>query len=221
MNLVTSRPARKAALVAPMRSGRALVMLPWQGRTLIGTSESADERQPDDQDARRDEVNAFVREINETFSAFELEPGEVSLVHRGVVPAGVNDRRLSLLGHSRIIDHGEEGTAQQLISVVGVKYTTARLVAEHTVDRVQQKLGRPPVKCRTAETVLPGAALENRDPPEPVMSRDSRGDGVHPRRRRCAKDRAWRCRSSRRSGSRKRRGPDADGTRLVRGAEAA
>ena len=169
MNLVTSRPARTAALVAAMRSGRALVMLPWQGRTVIGTSESADERQPDDQDARRDEVDAFVRDINETFPAFELEPGEVTLVHRGVVPAGVNDRRLSLLGHSRIIDHGVEGTTQQLISVVGVKYTTARLVAEQTVDRVQQKLGRPPVKCRTADTVLPGAALEDRDPPDPVM----------------------------------------------------
>src|SRR4030095_10657453 len=35
MNLVTSRPARKAALVGATRAGRALVMLPWQGRTLV------------------------------------------------------------------------------------------------------------------------------------------------------------------------------------------
>ena len=50
MNLVTSRPARKAALVGATRAGRALVMLPWRGRTLVGTSESPDERQPDDQE---------------------------------------------------------------------------------------------------------------------------------------------------------------------------
>ncbi len=53
MNLVTSRPARKAALVAATRAGRALVLLPWKGRTLVGTSESSDARQPDDQDAKR------------------------------------------------------------------------------------------------------------------------------------------------------------------------
>ena len=62
MNLVTSRPARKAALVGATRAGRALVMLPWKGRTLVGTSESSDVRQPDDQDARRDEVDAFLAE---------------------------------------------------------------------------------------------------------------------------------------------------------------
>ena len=41
MNSVTSRPARKAALVAPTRAGRALVLLPWQGRTLVGTKRIA------------------------------------------------------------------------------------------------------------------------------------------------------------------------------------
>ena len=54
MNLVTSRPARKAALVGATRAGRALVLLPWKGRTLVGTSESSDARQPDDQDAKRE-----------------------------------------------------------------------------------------------------------------------------------------------------------------------
>ena len=58
MNLVTTRPARKAALVLPAKSGRALVLLPWQGRTLVGTSESAEEQKADDQHARRTEVLA-------------------------------------------------------------------------------------------------------------------------------------------------------------------
>jgi len=168
MNLVTSRPARQAALVAPTRAGRALVLLPWQGHTLVGTSESADERQPDDQDARRCEVEAFLADVNETFPALELQSGEVSLVHRGVVPAVAVNGRLSLLGHSRVIDHAAEG-APGMISVVGVKYTTARAVAERTVDLVLRKLGRPAVPCRTAEVILPGAGLDDQDPDNPVL----------------------------------------------------
>ncbi len=169
MNVVTSRPARKAALVAPTRFGRALVMLPWQGRTLVGTSESADQRQPDDQAATRGEVDAFVREINDTFPAFALKPDEITLVHRGVVPAAESGERLTLAGHSRIIDHDSDGGMAGLISIVGVKYTTARAVAERAVNLVFQKLGRSPVQCRTAETVLPEAGLDDRDASDPVL----------------------------------------------------
>jgi glycerol-3-phosphate dehydrogenase len=180
MNLVTSRAAGKAALVAPTRDGRALVMLPWRGRTLIGTSESADERQPDDQDARQSEVHAFLREINETFPALKLAPEEITLVHRGVVPAASNGSQLSLLGHSRIIDHEGEGSAPGLISVIGVKYTTARLVAERTVDLIFRKLARPLVACRTAETALPGAGLEERGASDPILQaiRDEMAQGL-------------------------------------------
>ena len=169
MNLVTSRPARRAALVAPMRSGRALVLLPWQGRTLIGTSESGDERQADDQDARYSEVDLFVREINETFPTFGLKASEITLVHRGIVPAVARAGRLTLLGQSRIIDHAVDGGPPGLVSIVGVKYTTARIVAERAVDHVFRNLERTPAVCRTAETTLPGAGLDDRDASDPVM----------------------------------------------------
>jgi len=168
MNLVTSRPARKAAVVGATRAGRALVMLPWQGRTLVGTSESTDERQPDDQSARREEVHAFLDDINETFPALGLRPEEVTLVHRGIVPAAAANGRLSLLAHARIIDHAEDGGTPGLISIVGVKYTTARAVAERAVNLILHKLGRSPVACRTAETVLPESGLDDRSPADPI-----------------------------------------------------
>lgn len=167
MNLVTSRPARRAALVGATRGGRALVLLPWQGRAVVGTSESGDLRRPDDQEARRDEVNAFLADINDTFPAFALAPGEVTLVHRGIVPATTASTGVSLLGRSRIIDHASDGITD-LVSIVGVKYTTARVVAERAVDLLLQKLGTAAHPCRTAVTRLPEAGLEDRDPQDPV-----------------------------------------------------
>jgi glycerol-3-phosphate dehydrogenase len=164
MNVVTSRPARHAALVARTRAGRALVLLPWRGRTLVGTSESSDTRQPDDQGARRDEVNAFIADINATFPLLGLHANDITLVHRGIVPAVVRDGRVSLLGHSRIIDHGDAAA----ISIVGVKYTTARAIAEQAVDVIFRKLGRPPVACRTAETALPECGAGDVVPSNPI-----------------------------------------------------
>jgi glycerol-3-phosphate dehydrogenase len=167
MNLVTTRPARTAAMVVPTRSGRALVMLPWQGRTLVGTSESVVEQKPDDQQALRSDVSTFLAEINETFSGFGLDASEVSLVHRGIVPAVKDHRGFKLMGHSSVLDHASDGIPN-LVSIVGVKYTTARVVAERAVDLVLKKLGRSPVACRTAETVLPTAGLQDAPPENPI-----------------------------------------------------
>jgi glycerol-3-phosphate dehydrogenase len=54
-----------------------------------------------------------------------------------------------------------------MFSVEGVKFTTARRVAEDVTDRVMTALGRAPVPCRTAdarvdEGDLPEATLEAR-----------------------------------------------------------
>ncbi len=163
MNLVTSRPARPAALVRAGRSGRALVLLPWHGRTLVGTSESPGQRTPEDQQALGDEVARFVEEANEAFPELRIGPGEITLVHRGVVPAGRRGDRLTLLGQSAVVDHAADGHPA-LVSIVSVKYTTARAVAERAVDLVMAKLGRRPVACRTGETPLPAAVLDGLPP---------------------------------------------------------
>ena len=171
MNLVTSRPARRAALAMPAKSGRALIMLPWQGRTLVGTGESTVEQPADAQQARRPEVSAFLAEINETFPGFNLDADEVTLVHRGIVPAVAAAKTaggLSLLGHSKVCDHSADGVAN-LVSVVGVKYTTARAVAEQVTDLVFAKLGRPAVRCRTTETLLPTAGQSDAASANPIQ----------------------------------------------------
>jgi glycerol-3-phosphate dehydrogenase len=167
MNLVTTRAASSAAVVLPTKSGRALILLPWQARTLVGTSESADEQKADDQQARRTEVLRFVTEINETCAGFSLDASEISLVHRGIVPAVRDHRGLTLMGHSTVLDHAADGIPN-LVSIVGVKYTTARAVAERAVDLVLRKLGRSPVTCRTADTLLPTAGADAVPPENPI-----------------------------------------------------
>jgi glycerol-3-phosphate dehydrogenase len=174
INVVANRPAGPVGLVAPTRQGRALVLVPWYGRVVVGTGESPHVCAAADQAVTADEMAAFVGEANEAFPALQLEPHDVTLVHRGVVPAATRNGRLMLLGHSEIRDHAHEGVSG-LVSIVGVKYTTARLVAEKTVDLALTKLGRAPIRCRTATELLPGGEPRDVEAAARDLSRSTSG----------------------------------------------
>jgi glycerol-3-phosphate dehydrogenase len=155
MNLVTIRSAPDIALGGRGPSGRTLFMVPWKGRALFGTWESTRPCAPDDTSIGADEVAAFIAEINHAFPSALLTLPDVTLVHRGVVPAVIRaDGRAALEGHEQVRDHADHGI-EGLITVAGTKYTTARAVAERVTNRICDRLGRPPVPCRTAETPLP------------------------------------------------------------------
>ena len=163
VNIVTSRPAKGPALVRANPKGRALVLAPWHGRAFIGTGELAGGRGPDDRGVSVDELQTFLGEVNATFPSLNLRQDEVRLVHRGLVPAVAHNGELRLKGQAEVIDHGGEGV-EGLVTVIGVKYTTARLLAERAVDVVVRKLGRTVAPCRTGAVPLPGATAEGLDP---------------------------------------------------------
>jgi glycerol-3-phosphate dehydrogenase len=160
MNLVTRRDAGEEALGGRSASGRNLFMVPWRDQAIFGTWESSRLCGPDDRLVDNDEVATFISELNGAFPALDLAPADITLVHRGVVPAVVNGDRVTLEGHVRIRDHHADG-AEGLITILGPKYTTARAAAERTTDMVWKKLRRPEVPCRTASTVLPGGSIRD------------------------------------------------------------
>src|SRR5207244_12179757 len=84
MNLVTSREAPHCALGGRGPSGRTLFCVPWQGRALFGTWESATVCAPDDMSINSSDVTAFLAEVNHAFPAASLGTADVTLVHLGV-----------------------------------------------------------------------------------------------------------------------------------------
>jgi len=162
MNLVIRRDAGEDALAARSPAGRHLVLLPWRGRIVAGTWESPMSTQDSAARVSAADVQAFIDDLNRTFPALDLRRDEVTLVHRGLVPAVVKpDGTAQLDRRDRIRDHASEGV-EGLVSVAATKYTTARALAERAVDRVIAKLGQPVATCRTAATPLPGGSV--RDP---------------------------------------------------------
>jgi glycerol-3-phosphate dehydrogenase len=149
-----------------------LFIVPWEGRVVAGTSHGQDTCGPEDTAVTSAELAWFIAQVNEAFPALRLRPDEVTLVHRGVVPAARGRRgELALEGHFHLYDHAADGV-EGAVSLVGVKYTTGRGVAEKAVDLVVRKLAREAPSrspggaafprrvsnSRTSTTPLPGAA---------------------------------------------------------------
>jgi glycerol-3-phosphate dehydrogenase len=161
MNLVTRRDAGDEALGGRSRSGRNLFLVPWRERALFGTWESPAAVEPGDTAVEERDVAAFVRDLNEAFPSLDLTLDDITLVHRGIVPAVRHaDGRVSLEGHEQIRDHAEDGV-DGLMTVAGTKYTTARAVAERVTDRIVARLGQPKAVCRTAAMPLPGGSIRD------------------------------------------------------------
>ena len=144
LNLVLNRTLAKGHGIGALSAGRYLFLVPWRERAMIGT-----DYVPAGAPADPREADRFLEEAARAFPWAELRAADVALVHRGRVP-GLDAKRLAV--RHVLLDHAAEG-APGLVSVQGVKYTTARAVAEETVDLLCRKLGRAR-RSRTAATRL-------------------------------------------------------------------
>jgi glycerol-3-phosphate dehydrogenase len=159
MNLVTRRPTSELALAAPGPDGRMLTLVPWHGCALVGTSQADRMAGTNEATLSAAEVEEFRLAANATFPALTLGESDVTFVHQGLVPAvaGRNGRP-DLKPVTEILDHAADGV-RGAVTVIGVKYTTARGSAERAVDLVFRKLRRARPTCRTERRPLPGAGI--------------------------------------------------------------
>ena len=149
-NLVLRRPPAVPFAVGARSGGRYLFLVPWEGRTIAGTSYEPAEAPASDPLALLDEAAA-------AFPWAGIGRADVAVVHEGLVPGRGGASGLST--RPRLHDHEAEDRLPGLVSLQGVKYTTARAVAEGAVDLVVRRLGRSLPPCRTAVTPLADARL--------------------------------------------------------------
>jgi glycerol-3-phosphate dehydrogenase len=158
MNLLLDRAARDIATAAPSPAGRMLTTVPWRGFVLVGTHQSREPVAAPESAPPADAVAAFLDELNATFPRLQAAARDIRLVHHGLTPAVANGGRYDLLPEPRIISGASRG-APGVVALIGVKYTTARLAAEHAVDAVCAALGRSKGRCATAIAALPHASI--------------------------------------------------------------
>jgi glycerol-3-phosphate dehydrogenase len=177
VNLVTRKIFDTYAVGIPARGGcrdsdgitknpnRLLFIAPWRDRSLIGTAYIRCENDAGSVKVSSLDVKHFLDDINYACPFAHLKKEDISFVHGGLVPslsARASSGEVALAKHYRIRDHRDEGV-KGLITVVGVKYTTARDVAEKAVDQVFRSCGRKPPKSCSSLTPVYGGQIQRFD----------------------------------------------------------
>lgn len=157
MNVLLDRPARDIATAAPGPSGRMLTSVPCQGYVLVGTHQSPEPVNANETAPPSEAVDTFLADANVAFPRLAAKRQDIRLVHYGLVPAVTSGRTADLLPEPAITRHTVAGSS--LISLVGVKYTTARWAAERAVDIAARDAGGHHRRSQTPSAALPHAGI--------------------------------------------------------------
>lgn len=142
--------------------GRRFFITPWRGHSIIGTTDTVYKGDPDDFRITDKDIRDFVQEINDAYPAADLKREDVKFAFGGMRPITEEnlDKGSTVSRKYEIIDNKSDMGVQGLISVVGVKYTTCRFLAEKVVDFVFKKMGKSSPQVATETTRLMGGEIE-------------------------------------------------------------
>ena len=140
------------------RGTRNFFITPWRGVSLIGTTDTVYEGDPDDFRITDRDIRDFVTEINQSLPCAKLSREQVPFAFGGLRPITEKniDTGSTVSRKYEIYDHERDLKIGGLLSVIGVKYTTARFLGEQVTDLVFKKLGHASPKCATLTTPLAG-----------------------------------------------------------------
>ena len=155
-HLVVPRATEQAHVLFAKRDGRLFFVLPWNGLTMVGTTDTDYDGDPEAAEASSDDVEYLRTEASRAFPRAPFDrihftwAGVRALVREEGVAEGEVSRKHKLYDHRR--RDGIDGA----LSVIGGKITAYRLIAEEVTDVVARRLGSN-AGCRTGELPLPGA----------------------------------------------------------------
>lgn len=126
-------PSRAALAVAAREPGaQTWFLLPWEGRLLAGTAYASVQEGTGEEGPDEARIGDFLAALNAALPGFDLRRSDVLDVLWGRLPA-VAEGSVELASRPVIVDHGRHGGPRGLVSISGVKLTTARAVAERTL----------------------------------------------------------------------------------------
>ncbi len=137
--------------IVPAGGGRSIFVLPWLGRTLIGTTDNDYESSDLDHIPPSDDDIGYLLDATNEFFATSIAPSDLTGAYAGVRPLISTGDPKKSVDISRKAELYE--TSSGLVTITGGKLTTWRRMAKLAVDRIVEREGRDAL-CRTAEIPL-------------------------------------------------------------------
>ncbi len=143
--------------------GRLMFIVPWQNTTMAGTFYRHHQADVNAMAPTEGDTQRLLDQINSALPHAQLVQDDVTRIHAGLLPCKPDrpaDSDPKLLRHYMLVDHTERDGIEGLITTLGVKYTTARDVAERTITLAAGKLGQKIRTSSSATVPLPAGDKE-------------------------------------------------------------
>jgi glycerol-3-phosphate dehydrogenase len=160
------KPTKGVHLVAPRRDlpaallllhpadGRVFFVIPWMGKTLVGTTDTESDGSPDQLEVTAEDERYLLEGFNHHFTP-ALSRADLLGRFVGVRPLLAESAAPSARSREFQVTIGATG----MLTVAGGKYTTFRHMAEVITDKVCNRLGVQR-RCRTRNFRLDGTPAE-------------------------------------------------------------
>lgn len=144
-------------------AGKVFFVTPWREYSLVGTIHKPYSGDPNHFRIKESQIEEFLEAVNTALPGNPIAREEVRFFYAGLLPMDRPDPRTGevvLTRHYRLIDHKRTHGLNGIVSVVGVKYTTARDVVAKAIRLVLKKLHRPFQPSGTASRPVFGGKIE-------------------------------------------------------------
>lgn len=144
--------APDAAVYSEATDGRPIFVIPWNGQTLVGTTEVADNADPARTAPTAQEVEYLMQSFARIFPRAGLSARDIISCYAGVRPLPyVENANASATTRRHFIhDHSDDG-AGGLLSIIGGKLTTATSLARECAKKIGVRPTAPSIALLSAE----------------------------------------------------------------------
>lgn len=146
------------------RGGRHIFIIPWRDYTLVGVWHVVFDQIPEKVSVTEKELQGFIDEVNSVYPSISLKLKDVSMINTGLTLFGEEGKqesaKISFGKRSQLIDHSKDHGIEGLVTLIGVRATTARGMAQKAVDLISKKLKKTGQKSKTSITPIYGGQIK-------------------------------------------------------------
>ncbi|MFM1918613.1 MAG: aerobic glycerol-3-phosphate dehydrogenase [Candidatus Hydrogenedentota bacterium] len=141
-------------------------IIPWRGHSLIGTTDTLFQGNPDECRVLEQDIADFLAIVNEALPGLGLGRADVQYFYAGLRPIVDMEAKpgkdeggtYEASRAAEVYDHEAHDGLAGGITAIGGKWTTSRSLARKVVDLAFRRMGRKPPPCTTDVTPTHGGA---------------------------------------------------------------
>jgi glycerol-3-phosphate dehydrogenase len=163
--LLDKVPLSQAALAVepPFPGARVYFMHPWRGQILLGTMHEPWRRGDWPPAPTENQLARMISDLNAAVPGFQLRRHQIVRIYAGLLPSN-HEGSHKLTKREILLDHRRHGGPKGLVSLCGIKYTTARLVAEKALGAINPEWRRLPYRPHTERLPCSPSSFDLDDP---------------------------------------------------------